>query len=83
MESSRQKGHRAHGQNGHCYRTRSCKMPSHNAPHDVLKSKPTGSSKTEKGNMPRHTYLNICTYNTRTLRTEEVLETLMDELKEF
>ena len=48
-----------------------------------MKSKPTGSSKTEKGNMSGHTYLNIYTYNTRTLRTEEVLETLMDELKEF
>ena len=38
------------------------------------------------GNMHGHTYLNICTYNTRTLtcsRTEEVLETLMDEFKEF
>lgn len=48
-----------------------------------MKSKPNGSSKIEKGNMPGQTNLNICTYNTRTRRTEEVSETLLNELKEF
>ena len=86
MDRSKKRGRRAHGQKGHSYRTRSsCKLSSHNALHDILKSKPepSGSSKIDKGNMPGQTYLNICTYNTRTLRTEEVLETLLDELTDF
>ena len=63
MHSRKEKDCRAQGQNGHSYQTRSCKEPSHNALHEVLKQKPKG-----KGNMSGHTYLKICTYNTGTLK---------------
>jgi exonuclease III len=33
--------------------------------------------------MSGHRNINICTYNTRTLRTEESLESLLDELRDF
>ena len=84
MERNNKRGRKAHGQNGHSSQIPvSCKMTSHKAPHDALKPKPQGSSKIDMSHMSGHTQLNICTYNTRTLRTEVMLEALLDELHEF
>ena len=51
--------------------------------NDVLQLKPKGSCKIDKEAKGGQTYINICTYNTRTIRTDESLESLLDELKDF
>ena len=47
-----------------------------------MQLKPNGGCKTEKSHKTGQT-LNICTYNVRTLRTEESLESLMENLNGF
>eukprot|EP00057_Strongylocentrotus_purpuratus_P009229 XP_011663703.1 PREDICTED: uncharacterized protein LOC105438068 [Strongylocentrotus purpuratus] len=86
MERQLKGGRKAHGHNGR--NTQSCKLTSKRIEEDsfdeVLQSKPNGSCKMEGCNKTgQKSELNICTYNVRTLRTEESLESLLDELEGF
>ena len=86
MERQLKGGRKAHGRNGR--NTQSCKLTSKRIEEDsfdeVLQSKPNGSCKMEGCNKTgQKSELNICTYNVRTLRTEESLESLLDELEGF
>ena len=86
MERQLKGGRKAHGRNGR--NTQSCKLTSKRIEEDsfdeVLQSKSNGSCKMEGCNKTgQKSELNICTYNVRTWRTEESLESLLDELEGF
>lgn len=93
MEYNVKEGRRAHGHNGY-HRKNGFNSPSHSYSearprNEVLKPKPQGSSKeksgssrTERSKKTGHK-LHICTYNTRTLRTDDSLQHLIDELDDF
>lgn len=88
MEGKDNGGRKAQGQNGRKHqKPGDCRLPSRDSRiyslNDVMQSKPKGSCVIDEGHSNRHTELNICTYNTRTLRTDESLESLLDELQNF
>ena len=93
MKYNNKEGRRAQAHNG--YHLDGLKSPSHNysearPQNEVLQSKSRGGSKAGKSGSFRTEKsrkagqeLFICTYNTRTIRTEESLQHLLDELEEF
>ena len=84
MEKVYKGGRRAHGHNGTSSTSKSTKRAS--SSYDVLQPKPSGSCEIDECNKPGQngkTEINICTYNVRTLRNEENVESLLEELDGF
>ena len=77
MEKDYKGGRRPHGHNGgniSCKLTRKS-IEEVSSSYEILQSKPTGSCKMDECNnsgQKGKTEINICTYNVRTLRNEEV-----------
>ncbi|XP_072022386.1 craniofacial development protein 2-like [Amphiura filiformis] len=94
MEENAKGGREAQGHNGRNHqRPGDCRLPMNRDPRvtsadDVTQPKPkgtpiVGNCVIDKGHKDGQTTLNICTYNTRTLKTDESLESLLDELQNF
>ncbi|XP_072041043.1 craniofacial development protein 2-like [Amphiura filiformis] len=88
MEVKVKRGRNARGQYGRNHQRKDgCRLPSHdseaNTSYDVLQPKLKGRCKIDESHMSGQRSINICTYNTRTLRTEESLESLIDELRDL
>ncbi|XP_072048567.1 craniofacial development protein 2-like [Amphiura filiformis] len=88
MEDKEKRGRKAHGQKGRKHQgPGDCRLPSRDirckSLYGVTQSKPIGTYVIDDGHKIGQTQLNIYTRNTRTLRTEESLESLLDELKGF
>ena len=85
MDTSDKKGREAHGHNGHIIRSnRSKDRSTANANDDALKSKPQGSSKVDGSKeVGKLCTIHLCTYNVRTLKDEDKLDSLLEELEDF
>ena len=93
MEDKEKGGRKAHGQNGRKHQGHGdCRLLNrdvrYKSLYDISQPKPNGSVYNGSCVIDGHhkigqTQINTCTYNTRTLRTEESLESLLDELQNF
>ena len=85
METRQRKGRNAHGHNGTssidgAWRPANGDPCGDKPQNDELGPKPSGRVNSEKGIIMNQTDLNICTYNVRTLKSEEDLDTLLEEV---
>ena len=80
MERRKKRGRKAQGHKGHTQKQRTSNPEPGLTQNDVTPPNPTGSDATERGGSSTTT-LNVCTYNTRTLRTDDDLNRLMEDLE--
>ena len=76
MKNKKRKGRRAQGQKEQTAKLDSVSETT--AQYDTIQLNPKGSC-TADGSRERTAILNVCTYNVRTLRTEDDLDRLIDE----
>lgn len=85
MDEKTKRGRKAQGHNGRNY---SCNVTSDysegKSSYDVLQSKPRGSCQIDGSRKAGLlTQIHLCTYNVRTLKSDETLESLLEELEGF
>ena len=80
MKNKKRKGRRAQGQKEQTAKLDSASETAHQ--YDAIQINPKGSC-TADGSRGSIAILNVCTYNVRTLRTEDDLDRLIDEVEQI
>ena len=84
MDKSKRKGRKAHGHNGQRISGGSSQHSGACATDDALEPNPKGSSKAEGSKAAgKHATIHLCTYNVRTMKNDEKIESLLEELANF